>query len=142
MRNNDISNKVAPTVLFDLDLLLEKEEKRYKGIGEMLVSLFNPPKEEYEINRVMRDKLIRIWNTFDVQIGLFTFDLDWELDEEKLHRLLFKYYVPYNRIVYCVDEMDLRKERFLYIFTDKEDLLSVLSDVKALHIEKLPEVLK
>ena len=62
--------------------------------------------------------------------------------EEKLHRLLFKYYVPYNRIVYCVNEMDLRKERFLYIFTDKEDLLSVLSDVKALHIEKLPEVLK
>ena len=142
MRGNDISNKVAPTVLFDLDLLLEKEEKRYKGIGEMLVSLFNPPKEEFEINRVMRDNLIRIWNIFDVQIGLFTFDLDWELDEEKLHRLLFKYYVPYNRIVYCVDEMDLRKERFLYIFTDKEDLLSVLSDVKALHIEKLPEVLK
>ena len=143
MRGNDISNKVAPTVLLDLDLLLEKEEKKgYKGIGEMLVSLFNPPKEEFEINSVMRDKLLRIWNVFDVQIGLFTFDLDWELDEEKLHRLLFKYYVPYNRIVYCVDEMDLRKERFLYIFTDKEDLLSVLSDVKALHIEKLPEVLK
>lgn len=140
MRGGDLSNRVAPTVLFDLDLLLEPEKVSKKGIGKVL-SLFKAIETKYVVNPVMRDTLIRLWNKHDLQIGLFTFDLDWEYEEHKLHELLFKYYVPYNRVVFCADEMDLRRERAIYIFSNDEDLVSTLSDIKAKHITELPGVL-
>ena len=141
MRGGDISNRTAPTFLFDLDLVLERETPKKKGIDKVL-SLFKMPEPTYKVNRVMRDNLIRLWNHYDVNVGLFTFNLDWENNETELHSLLYKHYVPYNRIVYCVDEMDLRKERAMYIFSGNGELVSSLSDIQAKDISQLPEVLK
>lgn len=141
MRNNDLSNRTAPTILFDLDLLLEQETVKRSGIDKIL-SLFTAMEPSYKVNRVMRDTLIRLWNKHDVQIGLFTFDLEWEHDEKKLHSLLFQYYVPYNRLVFCVDEVDLRKERAMYLFSGDSELVSCLSDIQAKHITQLQEVLR
>lgn len=141
MRGNDISNKVAPTILFDLDLILEHQAVDVKGIDKFL-SLFKIKEPTYKVNRVTRDTLIRIWNRYDLQIGLFTFNLDWEQDEQRLHELLFRHYVPYNRIVFCVDDMDLRRERAMYLFSGDDELVSTLSDIQAKHIKQLPEVLQ
>lgn len=141
MRGGDISNQVAPTILFDLNLLLEEKGKEPVSLWSKLTNIFTDKEDAPVINRVMRDKLIWIANTYDVNIGLFTFDLDWELEEASLHALLFKHYVPYNRIVFCTDENDLRRERPMFLFSGNGELVSVLSDMKAKNISELSEVL-
>ena len=146
MKRGDLSNVVAPVIMIELETLLKEVKELEDKRGFMDKYILRIPrigkKKEYEIPRNIRDYLNFIWEVRGYNITLFTFDLSWEDREEELTELLYANYVPFRKIVFCVDELDLERERFMYLFTEKEDLVSSLSHRGARHISELSEVLQ
>lgn len=143
MKGNDLSNKQAPFVMFDIDslLFLEKDKTVWTKLADMIKSV-DVKYLEREIDPEMISLLQSIWSKHNVCIGLVTFEL---YDDYYLNLLADKLedkFVPYTRIFNFYDWEELRQFQYsIYTFSNNEELLSYLSRKDAMKIDRIWEVL-
>lgn len=142
MLGNDISNKQAPYIMFDIDSLMFLP--REKTVISRITDLFKTEEKktlESDIDPIFSDTLQRVWDNNNVCIGLVTFDLLNE--KEALEEKLDKQMIPYTRIFQYTDWEQLRYfNRSIYTFSANEELISYLSRKDAMHISRIWEVLR
>jgi hypothetical protein len=143
MLGNDLSNKQAPYIMFDIDslLFLEKEKTVWTKVSDMFKSEETKYLER-PINQDFVNLLHTVWRDHNVCIGLVTFALLDKPSLEKLYALLDKYFVPYTRVFDFLDWEDLRNFGYsIYTFSANNDLISYMSKKEAMHISRIREVL-
>lgn len=138
MRNGDISNIVAPYVYFEFDTLLLYEEKKYKNIFGLKIPAGKETKVDKQFSRMLQYLLMK----HDVNIILFTTKKYSGEQRDELVELLFKNKVVYSRIEIIESLEELRKENFIYLFSDKESTISYMSRNEARHIDDFAEVFR
>ena len=140
MKNGEISNKVAPYVLFDIDSLMFREEES-KPFGKLLNMFKSAEKRKLQrkVSKEFVDTVTRVWNKHNVCIGLFTFDIGSY--REELEEVLFDNNIPYTRVFLLEEWEDLRYLPNIYTFSNDDTLLSYLSSKRAKRYEDIWEVL-
>jgi hypothetical protein len=143
MIGNNISNRQAPYVMFDIDslLFLEKEKTVWTKVSDM----FKTEEEKYlarPVNQDFINMLHMVWRDHNVCIGLVTFSLLDKPSIEKLYEILDKHFVPYTRVFDFMDWEELRNFGYsIYTFSANDDLISYMSKKEAMHISRIREVL-
>lgn len=146
MRGNNLSNKSAPYVLFDIDSLLfiEPEKNVWKSLKDTFKS-HGTKYMERPINLKFINTLTILWHKHDISIGFVTFELHTQKEKEKLEELLAEIFVPYTRLMTYTEWEQLRifnnSVHSIYTFSANDELLSYISSTSALHISKIGEVL-
>ena len=146
MLHNDISNKSAPIIAFNIDELLFMD-KPYAGMSlvEKLKWKTESSKQRY-LNRPINSNFInmvnRLWNKYNYSIYFVSFKGEF-LD--KIYSLLDTNSVNYTSIVTYNNWEELREAcelRFMYYFDSNLDLLSFISYKNALPIAQLSTIFR
>jgi hypothetical protein len=151
VRNNNLSNRPAPSVAFHIDTLLFKPKIEHPiGLGEKLLSYIKPTmfktKEqlylERPINHKFRRTIERLWMNHNITLVLVTTEFTEESRHE-LEEVLAYHNVHYTRLETIGEWEDLRNKCFydyMFLFSDNTNLLSYLSVKNARFIDTLWEV--
>lgn len=143
MRGNDLSNKQAPYILFDIDSFLFLEPEK-ETILDKVKSVLKSAERKYidrELNPEHVRMLQRIWGRHDICIGLFTSTLYEDYFLNELTDKLDAHYVPYTRLTHMTREQVRNFPFKIYTFSNNDELLSFLSDKNAMRVERIWEVL-
>lgn len=143
MRGNDLSNKQAPFIMFDIDSLLfvDKEKNRWTKLTDVFKSEFTKYIER-EFNQDFIKLLNNVWHKHNVSIGLVSFSLLSHDEVQELEKRLDGEFAPYTRIFSFFDWDELRSfSHGMYTFSNNDELLSYLSSKNAMKLERIREVL-
>lgn len=143
MLGNNISNKQAPYILFDIDSLLFVEPKEIeKTVFTKVKDMFKTHEQklvEREFDPLFISRIEEIWAKHNLCIGLVTFDIINE-EQELIDRLSDKN-VPYTRLFTFAEWEEMREFNAIYKVSKNAELLSYLSQNHAIHYDRLGEVL-
>ena len=140
MLGNDISNKQAPILAFNIDsLVIEKKEvaRDYKFLPKM----FRGEKITYELDNVFINLINYVWSYYPYSIYFVTFN------EEKMdfyYELLDAYKVNYTTLELNSKET-IRQSctlQYTYYFDNDEEMLSYISMHNATTCDSLLNVIK
>lgn len=144
MLHNDISNKQAPILAFNVDNLLFKEEQEESFIIDRVKSLIQSDRKKYinrDIDMTFVNKINNIWMKHPYSIYLITFSPY----KDDLFNILDRNLVNYTSLVELFEWDEIRHRcglQFTYYFDNDEELLSYVSMNNALHIRELPLLIK
>lgn len=144
MLHNDISNKQAPILAFNVDNLLFKEKQGKSSIIDKVKSIIQSDRKKYinrDIDMTFVNMINNIWMKHPYSIYLITFSPY----KDDLFNILDRYLVNYTSIVELFEWDDIRHRcrlQFTYYFDNDEELLSYISMNNALHIRELPLLIK
>jgi hypothetical protein len=144
MLHNDISNKQAPILAFNVDNLLFKEEQGESSIIDRVKNLIQSDRKKYinrDIDMTFVNMINNIWMKHPYSIYLITFSPY----KDDLFNILDKNLVNYTSLVELFEWEDIRHRcrlQFTYYFDNNEELLSYVSMENALHIRELPLIIK
>ena len=136
MKHGDISNITNAYIYIHIDNLLFLEKKR--NLNFLGFSI--PLKSEREINKSLLFILERIQKRYNFNVVLFSLNYD-ESDRKWLEEELFVNHAMYNFLEFHSDILSLRHARFLYLFSNNESLVSVLSREGACHFSEIGDKL-
>lgn len=142
MMNNNLSNKQAPYVMFDIDSLmyLPKEPRPLDKVWNIFKTE-EKIKTEREVNPIFTRTLQRVWDNNNVCIGLFTTEMISET--EAIEKTLDEEFVPYTRLFKFPEWEELRYfNQSIYTFSSNAELISYLSRNDAMFMDDIWEVLK
>ena len=145
MKGNDISNKSAPIIVFDLDSLLFKETKLNTGILGAFSRFLSTNKSNYDFfNREVNKNFVficnSIWTNYNFTIYLeTTFPID---DSPTLADFLNENIILYySRLIQFKSMKDLRMmcelEYYLYVSNDTQKLAEI-GKPNALSMSEIP----
>lgn len=138
MQFGQISNRQAPIIAFNVDSLLFRDTPK-QGFLQRIFDSLKSDKQKYfnkEIDDIFVATIEALWYKNPYCIYFLTFT-DYE---EEISELLFERNIPYTRIVTYNSIEDLRVDvqyRFMYYFDKNEEILSLVSQKNALHINEL-----
>ena len=144
MLHNDISNKQAPILAFNVDNLLFKEEQGESSIIDRVKSLIQSDRKKFisrNVDMTFVNKINNIWMKHPYSIYLITFSPY----KDDLFTILDRNLVNYTSLVDLIEWEDVRHRcglQFTYYFDNDEELLSYVSMNNALHIRELPLLIK
>lgn len=144
MLHNDISNKQAPILAFNVDNLLFKEEQGESSIIDRVKSLIQSDRKKYisrEVDNTFINRINNIWIKYPYSIYFITFSPY----KDDLFTILDRNLVNYTSLVDLIEWEDVRHRcglQFTYYFDNDEELLSYVSMNNALHIRELPLLIK
>ena len=144
MLHNDISNKQAPILAFNVDNLLFKEEQGESSIIDRVKSLIQSDRKKYisrEVDNTFINRINNIWIKYPYSIYFITFSPY----KDDLFTILDRNLVNYTSLVDLIEWEDVRHRcglQFTYYFDNDEELLSYVSMNNALHIRELPSLIK
>lgn len=140
MLRNDISNKQAPIIAFNIDNTLFNNKDSINLFNKILESI-KSDKTKYisrEINKDFVNQINNIWVKHPYSIYFITFTNY----SNELYDILDKNAVAYTSLVELQEWQDLRYRcelQYMYYFDTDEELLSFISKGNALHIDTLPQ---
>lgn len=146
MLNNDISNRTAPIIAFNVDnSLFVKEQKR--DFIDNMAHKFNTymKNDRYlyfhrEVDSHFKAVVNNVWNSHTVTIVMVTMTPY----EDELSELLYEEGVYHTRVASVLDIKmlrDLVKFTFLYYFDTDRECLSVLSASNGLHMSEIGSIM-
>lgn len=144
MLGGDISSKQAPIIAFNIDNLLFNEAKEEETFLEKFKGLFKFTSQKYtleNVNNMFVNQVNSIWIRHPYSIYFITFSS--YLDD--LFTILDKKLVSYTSLVKLSEWEEVRERcmlEYMYYFDNDEELLSYVSTKNALHISKLPLIIK
>lgn len=144
MLHNDISNKQAPILAFNVDNLLFKEKQGKSSIIDKIKNLIQSDRKKYinrDIDMTFVNIINNIWMKHPYSIYLITFSPY----KDDLFTILDRNLVNYTSLVDLIEWEDVRHRcrlQFTYYFDNDEELLSYVSMNNALHIRELPSLIK
>ena len=144
MLHNDISNKQAPILAFNVDNLLFKEKQGKSSIIDKIKNLIQSDRKKYinrDIDITFVNMINNIWMKHPYSIYLITF-YPYKYD---LLTILDRNSVNYTSLVELFEWDEIRHRcglQFTYYFDSDEELLSYVSMKNALHIRELPLIIK
>lgn len=144
MLHNDISNKQAPILAFNVDNLLFKKKQGKSSIIDRVKSLIQSDRKKYtnrDIDMTFVNMINNIWMKHPYSIYLITF-YPYKYD---LLTILDKNSVNHTSLEELFEWDELRRRcalQFTYYFDNDEELLSYVSMNNALHIRELPLLIK
>ena len=144
MLHNDISNKQAPILAFNVDNLLFKEKQGESSIIDRVKSLIQSDRKKYisrEVDNTFINRINNIWIKYPYSIYFITFSPY----KDDLFTILDRNLVNYTSLVDLIEWEDVRHRcglQFTYYFDNDEELLSYVSMKNALHIRELPLIIK
>lgn len=142
MLRNDISNKSAPYIAFDIDSLLFKDEK--PSTVSRFLNMFKTDETKY-LSRPLNEEFIkiveRVWYKHNVCVIFTCFSLYSIEAKRKLLDILVDRNVPFTNIDFFQEWHEARNAPYMYFFTDNEHLLSFMSSKHAMKLENVWEVL-
>ena len=144
MLHNDISNKQAPILAFNVDNLLFKEEQGESSIIDRVKSLIQSDRKKFisrDVDMTFVNKINNIWMKHPYSIYLITFSPY----KDDLFTILDRNLVNYTSLVELFEWEDIRHRcrlQFTYYFDSNEELLSYVSTSNARHIRELPLLIK
>jgi hypothetical protein len=151
VRNNNLSNRPAPSVAFHIDTLLFKPKiENPISLGDKVKSIFKPAifktneqlYLERPLNHKFRRTLEKLWMNNNITLVLVTTEFN-EDNRQDLEDLLAYHNVHYTRLETIGEWEDLRNKCFydyMYLFSDNNNLISYLSVKNAKYIDTLWEV--
>ena len=126
MLHNDISNKQAPILAFNVDNLLFKEEQGESSIIDRVKSLIQSDRKKYisrEVDNTFINRINNIWIKYPYSIYFITFSPY----KDDLFTILDRNLVNYTSLVDLIEWEDVRHRcglQFTYYFDNDEELLS------------------
>lgn len=141
MLRNDISNKQAPIIAFNIDNLLFSNKDSSITLFNKILESIKSDKTKYisrEINKDFVNQINNIWTKNPYSIYFVTFTNY----SNELYDILDKNAVAYTSLVELQEWQDLRYRcelQYMYYFDSDEELLSFISKGNALHIDTLPQ---
>ncbi len=141
MLRNDISNKQAPIIAFNIDNLLFSNKDSSINLFNKILESIKSDKTKYisrEINKDFVNQINNIWTKNPYSIYFVTFTNY----SNELYDILDKNAVAYTSLVELQEWQDLRYRcelQYMYYFDSDEELLSFISKGNALHIDTLPQ---
>lgn len=141
MLRNDISNKQAPILAFNIDNLLFSNKDSSINLFNKILESIKSDKTKYisrEINKDFVNQINNIWTKNPYSIYFVTFTNY----SNELYDILDKNAVAYTSLVELQEWQDLRYRcelQYMYYFDSDEELLSFISKGNALHIDTLPQ---
>lgn len=144
MLHNDISNKQAPILAFNVDNLLFKEKQGESSLIDVVKSLVQSDRKKFvnrDVDMTFVNRINNIWIKHPYSIYLITFTPY----KDDLFTILDRNLVNYTSLVELFEWDDIRHRcglQFTYYFDNDEELLSYISMNNALHIRELPLLIK
>lgn len=144
MLHNDISNRQAPIIAFNVDNLLFIDEPKERSFIDKLKSLVQTDEDKFlsrKVNLNFVNQLNDIWTKHPYSIYLITFTPY----SEGIYSVLDKHSVSYTSLIEVTEWEELRSKcnlQYTYYFDSDEELLSYLSCGNALNIKELPHIIK
>ena len=142
MLRNDISNKSAPYIAFDIDSLLFKDEK--PNMVSRFLNMFKTDETKY-LSRPLNEDFIkiveRVWHKHNVCVIFTCFSLFTNESQRKLLDILVDRNVPFTKIDFFREWDEAREAPYVYFFTNNEYLLSFMSSKHVMKLENIWEVL-
>lgn len=141
MLNGNISNAIAPVIAMDLDSLLFTETL---GEKKTFFDRFFPKKiRNRTLNQETLKKLKHLWNKYDLQVYLTTFEIKDEDELSDLYDMLNDEGIGVSNIVFHQEWEDIRYRlgngRYQYFFTGNLDLVLFLGK-NSFHINEFSGV--
>jgi peptidoglycan/xylan/chitin deacetylase (PgdA/CDA1 family) len=146
MLRNDISNRQAPVIAFNIDelLFLDKPVENMKMLEKLKWKAMSD-KQKYlsrPLNKDFISIIDKLWSKYTFSIYFITFRVDLV---EELYAILDKYNVNYTSLVPMYEWEELRRAcelQYMYYFDNNLELLSYIGQHNALTIDKLPSIIK
>lgn len=141
MLRNDISNKQAPILAFNIDNLLFNNKDNSINLFSKVIESLKSDKTKYisrEINKDFVNLINNIWTKHPYSIYFITFTNY----SNELYDILDKNAIAYTSLVELQEWQDIRYRcelQYTYYFDINEELLSFISKGNALHIDMLPQ---
>ena len=145
MLHNDISNKQAPIVVFNLDNLLYVKEEQSRTIKNILNNFISNKLKVFDKINKLRDfdksfinKVNNLWLKHNVCIYLVSFS---SLSDEELYDELDEANISYTKLIRYDSIEDLRDDmnRF-FIYFDNDLVNTSIIGEKACHIDRLNKI--
>jgi len=144
MLHNDISNRQAPILAFNVDNLLFKKKQGKSSIIDKVKSIIQSDRKKY-INRDIDMKFVNMINNIWMKHPYSIYFITFYPYKDDLLTILDRNSVNYTSLEELFEWDELRRRcelQFTYYFDNDAELLSYVSMNNALRIRELPLIIK